>query len=342
MGIDNRFKIGKLDFRSLKELVIDKLGYRDDSVIQGPELGVDASILDPGGDRLVAVHSDPITAAGKLAGWLSINIASNDVASVGAKPRWASITLLFREEVSRSEILDLVSQIDKASRELEVSVVGGHTEVVKGLRSNIIVSTVIGTVDRDGVVTSKNASPGDVVILTKWAGLEGTAILATDLYDRLLNLGVDRAVLERARELYRKISIVKEALALATNRLAKAMHDPTEGGVLGGLLELAHASRARVRLYVEEVPLLPETRAICRALSIDPLRLISSGSLIAVVKKEDAERSLQILRSVGVNARVVGEVIEGPPAVEVVDGSGRVAEVIDSWIQDEIYRILSL
>jgi hydrogenase maturation factor len=180
-----------------------------------------------------------------------------------------------------------------------------------------------------------------MVVLTKKAGLEGTAIIASDMHDDLIDLGVDEEILARAKDFYKMVSVVREALALASRGLASAMHDPTEGGVLGGLLEVAAASNNRVRLYRDSVPFARETLVICRYLSIDPLKLISSGSLIAVVKPENIDYALKILKGMGVEATVIGEIVEGSPAVEIVDSKGRVIDVVDSWVQDEIYRIIS-
>ncbi len=315
--------------------MLRRLGAGDPDVLVGPSYGEDAAIVAFGGG-LLALHSDPITAAGRLAGWLSVHVASNDVAVSGARPRWASVVVLLPEGAGRGELEEVVSQVDEAAREVGVSVVGGHTEVAPGLRSPIVVSTVVGEVVR--ATPTAAARPGDVVVMTKTAAVEGTAVLATDYRERLEAAGVPAGVLERAAAYYRRVSVVREALALARRGLARAMHDPTEGGILGGVSELAHASRVRVVVYEERIPVAPETAAVTRPLGVDPLRLLASGSLIASVPRALQDEALEALSLLGVEATVIGEVEEGEPGAVLVRRDGS-REELPRQVPDEIYRL---
>jgi len=331
-----RLRTGKLDPNTLLRYVFTRLGARDHRVLVGPKIGEDAAVIDLGSEVLV-VHSDPITAASKLVGWLAIHVPSNDVAVTGARPRWISATVLLPED-STEELLDeITKQMDEAARELGAAIVGGHTEVAPELRKPIVCCTVLGTCPKERFVPTSGARIGDLVVMTKSAAVEGTAILATDFENELLRKGVPRDVIERGKQFIKNVSVVKEALALAEHGLATSMHDPTEGGILGGLFEIAYASGVRIVVYRDRVPVAPETKIICEAMGLDPLKLISSGALLATIPREHVEKALETLRGIGIDAAVIGEVVEGF-GVEVVERDGsRIS--IEEWIPDEIYRL---
>lgn len=334
-----RIRGGKLPPEILERLVLRRTGVRDPDVIVPPRYGEDASVIRIGGS-LIAVHSDPITAASRDAGWLSINVAANDVASKGALPRWASVVILIPEDSEESLLDAITAQIDRAARELGISVVGGHTEAVPGLRRPIIVATVIGKLV-NGPVTSGGARPGDLVILSKSAGLEGTAIIARDYGRALARRDIPWEVIERASRFMELISVVKEAVALARKGIPTTMHDPTEGGVLGGVTEVAYSSGVEIEVYEGLVPFEDETLRISGAVGIDPLRLISSGALLATVPGERAEEAVETLRSVGVKASVVGKVVGRGGGARLVKRGGESLS-IPRRVEDEIYRVCEI
>lgn len=329
-------RVGKLPAELLEKIVIKRVGSIDPDVIVGPRYGEDAAIIRIGG-AYIAVHSDPITAAIKKAGWLAIHIASNDVAVRGATPKWALNTLLLPVSSSIEDLEEISSQLDEAAKKLGVMIVGGHTEVIDAVTRPVVISTVIGLI-LDKPISTGGAREGDVVIMTKTAGLEGTAIIATDYRDVLLKRGVSPEVIDRASGFLDMISVVDEALTLARNGLATSMHDPTEGGVVGGVAEIAYASGKEIEVWEESIPIAPETREISRIIGIDPLRLISSGCLLATVPRDLADDVLRILRARGIDASVIGRVTSSNPgAVLVRRGGERVR--IPMQVSDEIYRV---
>ncbi|HIP56709.1 MAG TPA: hydrogenase assembly protein HupF [Ignisphaera aggregans] len=329
---------GKLRPEVLKSVVFPRTGLRDLRVVVGPKYGEDAAIIDLGAHVLV-VHSDPITAAIDLVGWLAVHIASNDVAVRGAKPSWLLSTILLPESEDYLKILEKIStQIDQAAKEIEAQVVGGHTEVTPELSRPIVVMTAMGVAPRSRYVTTSGARVGDVVLMTKTVAIEGTAIIATDFEHRLAERGVPKSVIESAKRFYTMVSVVREALRLAELGVS-SMHDPTEGGVIGGLVEIANASNVKIVVYENSMPIAEETRTICKALGVDPLKLISSGTLIATLSPKKAENAIRILKSMGINASIVGKVVEGK-GVEVHRVNGSV-ERVEEHVEDEIYRLWS-
>ncbi|MET1102225.1 MAG: AIR synthase family protein [Pyrodictiaceae archaeon] len=333
--------MGKLPPALMEKYVYSRLGVRDPAVIVGPQVGEDSAVIDLGDGRVLVVHADGITGAVELLGWLAVHIVSNDIAVTGARPRWYLATLYLPEDADERVIDKITEQMDRAAREIGVMIVGGHTEFTPRLERPLVATTAIGVVDKGRFVRTSGAKPGDLVVMTKTAGIEGTAILASDFKDELLRKGVGEAVLERARGFLERVSVVREALLLAENKLVTSMHDPTEGGLLGGLSEIAYASGTTIEAWEEKIPVAPETREICRALGIDPLRLISSGVLVATVPREKAEKALGLLEREGLQASIIGEVVErrGNTLVVLHRSNGSTEELDSVYVHDELIRL---
>ncbi len=332
--------VGKLPPSMLLRYVIGRTGAKDPSVIVGPSIGEDAAIIDLGDGRVLVVHSDPITGAVELLGWLAVHVPCNDVAVRGVRPRWLLPVLYFPEGASEELVDSVTAQIDGAAGELGVAVVGGHSEFTPGLDRPLVSSTAMGIGERGRYVTTGGARVGDAVVMTKTVGIEGTAILSTDFAELLLDAGVPGELIERGRTFARRISVVAEALALAEAGLATSMHDPTEGGLLGGLAEIAYASGRTLHVWEERVGVAEETAAVASALGLDPLRLISSGTLVATVPAERAGEALRVLERVGVEASVIGYVSErsGDSLVVLRRRDGRVEVVSSVYVEEELYR----
>ena len=326
-------KTGKLDPATLRRLVLDRLGVRREDVVVHARLGEDAAAV-AFGDEVCVLSSDPITGAGANAGWYAVHVACNDIAAMGARPVGVLAALLFPESSVEDDVGRVMDDVHRAAVELGVEILGGHTEVAPGLSAPIVAMTSVGRARRDRLVTSAGARPGDALVLTKWAGLEGTAILATDLA-HLLREHLDPATLERARALSAHLSVVPEGI-LAAELGAHALHDPTEGGVLGALWELAEASGMGYVVEAAAVPVVDETRRVCAALGADPLRLISSGALL--IACPDAEAMLAGLAARDIPAARIGEIVEDARVrVLLVDGERR---EIGPVHRDEFWRIL--
>lgn len=327
---------GKLDYKLLKKYVFDRVGVYRKEVLRGPGIGEDAAIVDFG-DRVLVVHTDPITEAVERIGWLAVNITCNDVAVRGAKPLWLLVTILLPEGYSEDLLDEITRDIDEAAKNLNVMIVGGHTEETPRLDRPMLIVTAIGMASKKTLVTTSGSRPGDLVLMTKTAGLEGTAIIARDFRKLLLEKGVDEEVIKRASDMLWNISVVKEASLLAWLG-ATSMHDPTEGGVLGGLVEMSLASNNAFKIYADRIPVAEETRIIAEKLGIDPLKLISSGVLLATIPRDKVKEAIELLRDIGVNASIIGEVVEGKGVYLIKQG---VVEVYQEFVEDEIARLWS-
>ena len=331
--------IGKLPPELLRKLVLENASVNDPSVLLGPQIGEDAAVINLDGDMVLVTHSDTISAAEKLIGWLSIHVVANDVAVTGAKPKWFLLNLMVPPNTKYDKIEFIMKEANRAVNELRASLVGGHTEFTEAVNKPLTVTAGIGRTSRNKFVRTGDAKPGDAVLMTKYAGLEGTAILATDFRDLLAEKRISKDDLKLGSSFYRDISVVPEALILAEGGYANSMHDPTEGGVLGGLTEIAHASNVSIRVDVDKIPIHEVTRKFCRALGINPLKLISSGVLLATIPKPLINEALRKIKEKGIKAYVIGEVInyEGH-LVELRSKESK--EVIDEVIyEDELITL---
>ncbi|WP_460040360.1 AIR synthase family protein [Thermaerobacter litoralis] len=321
---------GKLPPDLLERLVLPRTGVQRREVVLAAAPGEDAAALDLGGDLCVAA-SDPITGAGHHAGWLAVHVNCNDVAATGAEPVAVLLTILLPPGSPAAVLEDLMAGAHAAAREVGCQIAGGHTEVTPGLGQPLVVATALGRAPAGGVLPSGGARPGDLLLLTKWAGLEGTAILATDCRQALLDRGVAAALLDAAAGLGRWLSIVPEA-RVAARRGAHAMHDVTEGGVLGAVWEMIAAARRlggeTVGAVVEAaaIPVREETRAICAAAGIDPLQLIGSGALLVAAPPDTAAGLRAAWEEAGIPAAVIGRVT-ADGRLRQVDPGGREAEL---------------
>ncbi|MBS7622708.1 AIR synthase family protein [Candidatus Bathyarchaeota archaeon] len=329
------FPVGKIPVQVLRRVIFRNLGVHSDSLLVGPGIGEDAAVVRMGRTTIV-LSTDPITGALANIGWLSVHVNANDVATRGARPRWYFCSVILPEGSGEAVLRKITRQIDAACIELGVTVAGGHSEVTPMLERPLIAGFMVGEVRSGRYVTSSGAVPGDRLILTKSAGIEGTAILATD-YEEGLKRHLDMRILRRAQRLYKKISVVEDAMASLEAGGVDAMHDPTEGGLLCGVWELAEASKLGVVLYSKDVPVSPETDAVCRCLGIDPLRLLSSGSLLVAAKPSHSRKIVSRLLRRGIPAVEVGELVSRKYGRRVEAEDGSVVELRPPF-PDEIYR----
>jgi hydrogenase maturation factor len=199
--------------------------------------------------------------------------------------------------------------MDNAAKELGMAIVGGHCEVTPGLTNPIVVGCAMGLTEKGNYVTAGGAKPGDKLILTKSAGIEGTAILAADREEQLKKV-LKPTMLRNAKKFYNNISVVKDALTAFKTGGVTAMHDPTEGGVSGGIHEMADASNLGVKIFEEKIHIQPETSKTCDFFHIDPLQLISSGALLISAKPEFADKIIGELEQKQIHASIIGEFLE--------------------------------
>ncbi len=306
---------GKLPPELLERHVLDYRGTERPEVLVGPRVGEDAAVIAwPSGDFLVA-SSDPIVGASIGAGRLLVQVNANDIVAKGGEPCYLIVTMILPSSQGEGEAAVLMAEIDEACRELGVAVVGGHTEFSPRYDWPVLVGTMMGRARR--VLRAERMAPGDVLIMTKHAGIEGMSILAQDRPDLIVHF-LGEETLEEVRSWTGLLSVVPEGRLLRD--LAVFMHDPTEGGILGGFGEISRLAGRGLRLDRLSVPIHRLTARLAEGLRFDPLRLISSGVLLAVIAEEKLEEAAKRLKEAAITWATVGRVVEGegdcPPSLD--------------------------
>jgi hydrogenase maturation factor len=229
--------------------------------------------------------------------------------------------------------------MDRAARKLGIAVAGGHCEVTPGLTCPIVVGCTLGIAEKDKYVTSAGAKNEDKLILTKSAAIEGTTILASDR-EGMLRKTLNTATLRKAKKMFSQTSVVKDAITAFKTGGVDAMHDPTEGGVIGGIYEMAEASNVGVNVLEERIHVRPETRSICRFFDIDPLKLVSSGALLIAARPDASAKIVENLRQKRIRASVIGSFVSDPKKRTLTSRNGAV-RALPKPASDHLWRALA-
>jgi len=329
---------GKIPIDILSEVVFKNLGADRKEVILGPKAGVDGAIIDLGNKSLI-VSMDPITGAVERIGYLAVNVNANDVATFGVEPAFLFSCLMLPEGTDKKMVEIISNQMGQAAKDLGIAIVGGHCESTPKLTNPIVVGCAMGITEKGNYVTAAGAKPKDKIILTKSAGIEGTAILAWDR-EAELKKTLTPAMLKNAKNFYSYISVVKDALAACRSGGVHAMHDPTEGGIAGGIHEMAAASNLGARVFEKQIAVQNETVKICGHFQIDPLQLISSGALLVAVEPEKSDKVINNLKEKSVQAEVIGEFLPNPQEILLIKKDG-VEKVLPRPKSDHLWLALT-
>ena len=329
------FPLGKLPSDLLAELLA-RHPIRDPRVIVGPQPGEDSAVLDVGTDTYLVAKSDPITFATEEIGWYAVNVNANDIATTGGEPVWFMAVLLLPGGKTDKALVDRIyDQITGACAALDITLVGGHTEITYGIDRPIVSGTMLGLVEKDRLVHTGSAQPGDVVIVTKGVPIEATAIIAGEKSAELRKTLPDEVIERCASYLHDPgISVVKDAcIAMEAGRV-HAMHDPTEGGLATALWEMADASQMQLIVDPGQA-VLADGALLCEQFGLNPLGAIASGALLLSAHSDDAAGIIAALGSENIAAFEIGRVQAGEPAV--IDS--RTGAVLARPARDEIARL---
>lgn len=327
------FKIGKIPPEILEGIVMNpirKNSVKREDVVLRPKTGEDCSVIDLQGE-LCVLSTDPITGAAKDIGYLAVQINCNDIFSAGAEPMGILLTVLLPEGSNEADLEEIMEGALRGAKELGIEILGGHTEVTDAVCKPIVSAAVIGKSRNRNIIQTGGAQVGQDVIMTKWAGLEGTAIIAKE-HEEALAQRLPFHVIEAAQGMKEFLSVGKESL-IAAKHGATAMHDATEGGILGAVWEVAECSQTGVELWQDKIPVTEETKLICKEAQIDPLRLISSGTMIITTK--NGNELVDKLTKNGISAAVIGRITEK----ERILVSGNDKKLLEEPRSDALYEV---
>ena len=327
-----RLPVGKVPMETLEELILSSI-KKGKNIEVGPSLGVDFAAINLDGQYLI-ISSDPVTGVQSNIGWYAVHVCCNDVATSGVKPSYLEVVILLPNDSDTTLVKKISDDILSAASELDVSIIGGHTELTRGIDKPIIITTAMGLAKT--FVTSRDVRPNDILIMSKYAAIEGTMILLDKFREKLFTM--DSNSKKRLVDVRMDISIIDDAVTAFKTGYVHAMHDPTEGGVLGGVYEMSIASNTGFELMEEKIPLLTQTKSMCDVLKVDPLKLISSGALLMAVDPDGVDEVILSLKNKGIPAKVVG--IFRPGDRTLIKKTGEI-EVIRSSPVDELWRLIS-
>ncbi len=325
-------RIGKLPNDVLEKMILNKLKKLRSEVVMRPGVGEDCGAIDLE-DELCVVSTDPITGTDSQIGKLAVHVSCNDLASCGAEPLGLMVTILAPPGTEKHMLKAVMEQLTAASYSLNAEIIGGHTEITDAVNRMVINCTSIGKVKKGNFVSSSGAYADDDIVLTKWAGLEGTSIIA-HVKEQELEKKIGSKAVGEAKSLIDNISVVKEGLSCAEFGV-NAMHDVTEGGVLGALWEICRASDKGALVFKDKIPIKKETIDICNYYKINPYRLISSGCMMVAVK--NGEELVSHLKSQGICSFIIGK-FTGEKELFFIENNEK--QLIEPPQSDELYKVL--
>lgn len=333
--------VGKLPPELLASLLAS-IDEGDDSVIIGPGPGRDAAAVRVG-DRIIVLKTDPITFAHDAIGWYAVNVNANDIACMGATPRWMLVSALLPEGRTTPELVEeIFVGLRAACDAIGVLLVGGHTEITAGLDRPILAGQMIGEAAEEELIDPRRARPGDAVLLVKGIAIEGTALIAREYPEPLIER-YGEPFAERCRRFLHDpgISVVPAATVLrrALGRSLHALHDPTEGGLATGLREIGTAAGLGLTVDGRKIPRYPETNLVCDTFGLNALGLIASGALLVVVAPDAEGEALAALRIAGLSAARIGWMEEARDEFRILDGC--LAVPLPAFPVDEFARLLT-
>lgn len=326
-------KIGKVPETVLKRSVLNQIHTRRQEVLLGASVGEDCAAVAVAEDEMLVMSTDPITGTVQDIGDLAIQITINDLASAGAEPIGVMLTVLLPERISEQKMRYMMQQAEAACTKVHVQIMGGHTEVTKAVNQPLISVVGVGKAKKGKLISTAGAKPGMDIIITKWIGIEGTAILAKEKEEELLT-HFTPTFLAQAKAFDQMLSVLPEA-SIAVQHGVSAMHDVTEGGIFGALWEMAEASGVGLEINLRKIPIRQETVEICEFFEINPYELISSGCMLMAAA--DGNTIVRELEKAGIVAVVAGKATEGNDRILYTDQEQRFLEPPKA---DELYKIV--
>jgi hydrogenase expression/formation protein HypE len=339
----NSLGLGKLKHDYLSKILkkhVSDLEINDERIILGSKIGEDAAVIDMKDHYLVA-KTDPITFATDEIGYYSVHVNVNDIVCTGAIPKWFLTTILLPAKKTNENLIEKIfKDLHDTCKSLNISMIGGHTEVTSNLDRPIVVGSLLGEVEKDKLVKTSGAKVNDVLILTKGIFIEGTSIIAREKEELLLSKGLDQKFINKCKQFLHDpgISIYKDALIANANFKINSMHDITEGGLATGIAEIAIASDLGALIYEDCIKILPEPAKLSRIFNLNPYGTISSGSLLISINEKEATKLVDTLRNGGIDAEIIGKMVEKNEGLKILTENDKTQPLLFSEV-DEILKI---
>lgn len=325
-------KIGKIPESVLIRSVLKQVKHRREEILAGPGVGEDCAALEVGEGEVLVLSTDPITGTVMDIGHHGIYVTANDLAVSGAEPIGILLTVILPPDVPEETLKKIIQDAEETCKELHMEILGGHTEVSKIVSQPLICVTGVGKVKKTSLLRTSEMKPDQDLVVTKWIGLEGTAILAKEREEELRKR-FPSILVHTARDFSHLLSVIEEA-RIATEHGVSAMHDITEGGIFGALWEMASGAGVGLEVDLKKIPIRQETVEICEYFGLNPYQLMSSGSILAA--SDDGYELVRKLEQAGIHAVVVGRTNGENDRILY---NGEDVRYLDKPQPDELYRI---
>ncbi|MGL4392567.1 MAG: AIR synthase-related protein [Fusobacteriaceae bacterium] len=327
-------KIGKLTISDLRSLILKNIKNNRAEVLMNPEIGGDCAAIEVSGEKIIYLSSDPITGATKSVGKLALHINANDIATAGVSPTGIMLTILAPEGTSKFEIENIIKETQTECDKLNMSILGGHTEITSAVNRIIVSCTAIGIGEKSDLKLFSKPKDGDTIIITKGIGIEGTGIIASEK-EQELEQKFGAEFVGRAKKYLDMLSVVKDGVI--ANNLAKGMHDVTEGGLFGATWEIAEYYKLGIRIFEDKLFVADETKKICEHFYISPMKLISSGTMLVITDKKDCDKLISLYEQNNIKSFCIGNFTDSKDKLFIKkDGS---TEKISEPESDELYKV---
>lgn len=281
---------------------------------------------------MIVTSVDPITGANKNLGYLAINISVNDVSCQGADPVGVLISILLPAESKLEDLNKIMEDADRACRQNNLEIIGGHTEVTDAVNKIVLTTTVIARVNKNKMPDISSIKVGDVIAVSKDIGLEGTSIILEEKGNEFLS---EDELIKESIDI-KDLSVLREA-KIAVDFNVKYMHDVTEGGIYGALWECSEAIGKGIEVDNIKIPVKDVTKKIGSHYNINIYGLISSGSMLMVFNEEDFKAYKKACLEKNIKITQIGEVTEENKKI-LIDNGKKIE--IPEPASDELYKII--
>lgn len=325
-------RVGKVSDSVLKRSVLKNIKKRRNEMVIGAAPGEDCAIFSLAKDAQLSTCTSQTVVCGEGDTARLLQKVCNNLACSGAAPIGVLLNITLPENAREIRIKEIMAGAEKVAAGINMQIMGGHTTVSPYVTKTIVSAIGYGQIIGNAL-TTKGIKPGMDIVVSKWIGLEGTALLAKQA-ERALKERYPAYMIDEAICFEQCLSILPEA-AVAVSSGTRHLHDASEGGIFAALWELAESSGVGLEIELRRLPIRQETVEVCEFLGVNPYELLSGGSLLMVT--EDGSMLVEKLWDAGINAVVVGRTTDSNDRIIY---NGEEKRFMDKPVMDEIHKFM--
>ena len=325
-------RLGKITENALKRSVLKPIRteFKNET---SAAVGTDCAFSN---SRKTFMTVSPVTENVSDAGYYAVIKAVNGLACQGIIPDQVNLSIFLPEDAEEPELKKIIKDAIEAAKKCNVAYTGGHTEVTSAVNRAVVTATCTGYCDTEGgkeALFEKRPKAGQELVITKWAALEGTAMLAKEKFEELTGK-YPVPFIDDARS-FREYLDIRKDIEVALRAGISGAHDLSNGGVFAGLWEMAQKAGCGLKVDLKKIPMRQETIEICEFFEINPYQLLSGGALL--LSTDNGEKLVTELLENGIPAAIVGALESSNDKIIANLDETRFLELPQA---DEIHKIL--